>query len=357
MSKGDKKQRREMKRKAKRQAVRRREAGSPVKRLAEAGGEVECWMSEDFEGNGQAQILAFKRGAGLTGVACFLVDRGVVGLKDSWTRVGIEHGKFEEMLDRAGGSGIRMRRAGVEEVRRRIAGGVRWAHENGMRLPKDWAKHALLIGGVGEWASADVSEFAKEFAGHPEDLRQRLIGEPLESYVRRGDVDFQFDESAPYKDQRTGRYAQLGGLGEEGLDEEDLESIAADVPVEELNKIADRFAPSAKGLAAGTAEWLAGRDETPSPELAEAWTSMILAACLSKMAMPDAEDEAVMDFGFKLLEGMAGRVDASRLAEYQRAVDQTLAHARTDPQIMQKAIMEYGLVGDEGPDEGEGEET
>ena len=41
------------------------------------------------------------------------------------------------------------------------------------RLPKDWIRSASLIGGIGDWESADVSLFVKEFVGHPEDLRQR----------------------------------------------------------------------------------------------------------------------------------------------------------------------------------------
>lgn len=177
MSKTDKKQRNKAKRQAKRLAIKRRDSISPIKRLAEAKGDVEYWMSEDFEELGQAQMFVYKRAAGLSGVACFLVDQGVVGLKDCWVRMRIERSEFQEMIDRSQERGISMRRVLPEQIRRMVAGGIRWAHENGMRLPKDWAKPASFIGGVSDWASADVSAFVKEFTGHPEDLRQRLIGE------------------------------------------------------------------------------------------------------------------------------------------------------------------------------------
>lgn len=340
MSKADKKQRREAKRKQKRQEARRRESVSPVKRLAESNGEVECWMSDDFESMGQLQLLVYKRGAGLSGAASFLVDRGVVGLKDAWTRMDIERGELDNILDGSAARGIRMRRAGVEEVRRWVAGGIRWAHENGMRLPKDWAKPASLIGGVGDWASADVSAFAKEFAGHPEDLRQRLVGEPLETYLKRTDIDFQFDESAPFEDRRAGRHSRSNLTGEFDEDEEGI-------PSEEFDALAARLAPTAKALATETATWLAARNETPSAELPEAWTSMLIASILSKASMPEADDKEVADFGYDLLVELGGRIDESRFAEYDRAVGQTLDHIRTDPLMMQKGVLEHGLAGEE----------
>src|SRR5438445_221646 len=66
MSKADKKQRHKAKREAKRLANRRRESISPVKRLAEGRGELECWMSRGFEEEmGQEQIFVYKQARGL----------------------------------------------------------------------------------------------------------------------------------------------------------------------------------------------------------------------------------------------------------------------------------------------------
>jgi hypothetical protein len=232
MANPDKFHRHKAKRKAKRQAIRRQQSVSPVKRLAEAPGELECWASENFEQMGQMQLYAWKRAAGLSGVACFLIDAASSALKDAWVSMGVDHAYFEDILDRASDNGIRMRRITPDEARRWIAGGLRWAHDNGMRLPKDWQRPASLIGGVGDWHSADVSAFIKEFAGHPEDLRQRLVSEPLETYIQRPDINFIFNESAPYMDQATGRYSDWEDEPE--LDDE-LESIASELPEEEIN--------------------------------------------------------------------------------------------------------------------------
>jgi hypothetical protein len=349
MSKAQGKQRHKAKRQAKKLAERRRASVSPLKRLAEAGGDAECWMSGDCDLNGQTQIFAWKQGAGLSGVAAFLVDRGVVGLKDAWTRLRIDRAEFLDMIDGCKRRGIPMHRVSLDEVRRWVAGGLRWAHDNGMRLPKAWPKTVSLIGGVGDWASADVSQFVKEFAGHPEDLRQRLVGEPLDSYLKRTDIDFVFNEDAPYMDQRTGEYSNspdaLGFDGDE-LDEDELESIAADVPAEELNAMADRFTPAALALTAKTVDWLKARGETPTSEVFEAWRSVMLAAMISKRAMPDADEEEVADFGFELLRDMSARIEESDFAEYDRAVGQVLAHLETDSMMMQKAVLKHGLAGD-----------
>jgi hypothetical protein len=348
MSQANKKQRHEAKRKAKRLEARRREAGAPAKRLAEAKGEIEYWMSEYFETMGQAQIFIFKQAAGLSGLACFLVDRGVVGLKDCYVRMGINRSEFSGVLDKCAATGIKMRRAGIEDIRRMVAGGIRWAHDNGMRLPKDWNKPALFIGGVGDWASADVSVFVKEFSGHPEDLRQRLIGQSFDAYLKRDDIDFMFSDSAPYLNQKTGRYIGPGDSADPDDESEDaFESIADDLPLEEINMLAKRFKPTAAALAEQTAAWLSSRNEIPSPELLEAWTSMMIAAATSKLSIPDADDEQVADLGYEMLKEVSGRIEESRFAEYERAVGQVFDHMQTDADMIKNAVLKYGLEGEQ----------
>jgi hypothetical protein len=99
--KADKKQRHKARREAKRREMRRTNSISPLKRLADAPGVVECWISTGFELAGQIQIFAYKQAAGLAGISCFLVDRGVVGLKDAWSKMNVDRGEFEGMLDTA----------------------------------------------------------------------------------------------------------------------------------------------------------------------------------------------------------------------------------------------------------------
>lgn len=190
-----------------------------------------------------------------------------------------------------------------------------------------------------------MSEFVKEFAGHPEDLRQRLIGQPLETYLKRDDIEFVFSNFAPYMDHKTGEYENdFDGLNEEEM--EDTESIASQIPVEELQKMADQFTAAATALAGDTAAWLQGRGIRPEPELFEAWRSVMLAAMISKTAMPDAPEEDVADFGFELLQDMSARIEDSRFAEYDQSVGQVLMHLETDTLMMQKAVLVHG-VGDD----------
>ncbi|HEX5243060.1 MAG TPA: hypothetical protein VFW23_07315, partial [Tepidisphaeraceae bacterium] len=220
-----------------------------------ARGDLECWISDDFESFNQLQIFVYKRGGGLSGIACFLIDRGVVGLKDAWNQLDILPEEFEKMLAKSERGGIPLHQCSVEEARKWIAGGVRWAHDNGMRLPKDWARTALLIDGVGDWHNADVSQFVKEFAGHPEDLRQRLIGEPLETYLQRKDVKFLFSDAAPYKGQHTGYYSDwrpLDDLDEEEDEELDDETLASTLPDEQFDALLEGMAPLAENISEKT---------------------------------------------------------------------------------------------------------
>lgn len=94
------------------------------------------------------QLFAYKQAAGQSGIACFLVDRGVAGLKDAWTRVGIDREEFKDMLRACEACELPMHRTDVAEVRRWVAGGARWAYDNGMRLPREWIKATILIGGA-----------------------------------------------------------------------------------------------------------------------------------------------------------------------------------------------------------------
>jgi hypothetical protein len=344
MSRADKKRRHEAKRKAKRHQVKRQQSVSPLKRLADAPGETEYWMSETLGAVGQMSTFIYKRAAGLTGFACFLIDRGVVGLKDAYTRMNIGREEFEDILKQSEDHGIPLDRVTVEDVRRVVAGAVRWTHQNGMRLPKDWVKTASLIGGVGDWASADVSDFAMEFAGHPEDLRRRLIGQSFESYIRRPDVSFIFSDSAPVMDLKTGEYADSGEFEfyDDPDDEEDLESIEDESLDSELEALSERVRPIAVGLATETVDWLLAHNQTPSPELPEAWQSILLATLFSETALPDAPPASVAEFGGKLVGTFAQAVEEELREEYERAVEQVREYIQADPAVMKLAAEKFG---------------
>ncbi len=363
MGKANKKQRHRAKREAKRREARKQKSISPVRRLADATGEVEYWMSEGFDNFGQAQLLVYKRAGGLTGTACFLIDRGVVGLKDAFMRFGIERSEFKKTLDNAAARGVEMRLVSLPDFKQRIASAARWAHENGMRLPKQWVKCASLVGGVGDWMSADVSGFVKEFVGHPEDLRRRLVREPFDSYVQRPEITFFFSANAPYLDQETGEYEDddLDDDEEDNDEEDDLDDDLDDDDLDldeldddELNRRVDDifdakldaimacFAPTEAGLVEETNQWLAARGETASPELNQAWRSMLVASVLAGSAMPEAPDDEVVLYAHTMLEDLATRIPEANRTEYDLAIQQAFARIEHDPAIIPKAITKYG---------------
>lgn len=344
MAKQDKKQRHEAKRKAKRLEARRRDAVSPVKCLADSKYEPECWMSDGT--HGQIQMFAHKLGGGLSGAAFFLLDRGVVGLKDGWARVPLGREEFKEMLDSSAANGIPMRPATPEELRRFVAGGARWAHDNGMRLPPDWLKAASLIGGVGDWASADVPPFfIKEFAGHPEDLRQRLIGESFQSFVARRDIRFLFSDAAPIRDEPGVRIIKPDEDDE--FDDEDekaserFEAALESLPIGYLHLLLHHYGPAAAPLADETSRWLLARGEAPSSELVQGWKSLIVACLLAEVQRPGSSRDEFVEWSDGILAGLLRRTPFDRYEEHQRTVEQSLEYLGTNPNMMAEAIAKY----------------
>jgi hypothetical protein len=345
MGRDDKKKRHAAKRAAKKKDARRREGGSPMKRLADAPGEVVCWLSDGMDRFGQMQMFVYKRAGGMTGLSCFLVDRGVVGLKDAWSRIGLEAGELDEMLGTCREQGFVMRKGTVEEVRAWVAGGLRWASEHGMRLPKDWEKVALLIGGAGEWKSSDVSQFEKEFAGHPDDLRQRLVGEPLESFLERQDIEFVFDEGAPFMDQETGKYVHVDGEDEEpsAQDWEDAAKVVGAMPAEELESMSKEARVLARQLAAATIAWLESVDEEPSGELEEAWLATITGAAMTEISGLRAEDPAeASSLAYAVTLTLGKRLGSERQDEFRWGVDQLAGHMQEDPEVVTAMMMGGG---------------
>jgi hypothetical protein len=324
MPKADKKQRHKIKRDAKKRENRRRDAVSPVKRLAEAPGEPECWASEGFPESGQVEIFAWKRGAGLDGVACFLIDRGVVGLKDAWVRMHLDRSQLEKMIQTSEEHGVRMRRVPLAKAKGLVAGGLRWAHHNGMRLPTDWVRAASILGGIGDWASADVSEFRNEFVGHPEDLRRRLIAEPFDTYVKESGVRFIFSDRAPVMDLETGEYLDDDG-GSDGEEEAGGEKLKA--ALEELS-------PVATTLVSRTRDWLAAADKTPSPELFEAWRSTMLGLFIAKGMLPGGSVEKSNEVFERVMDTLDLRIEPDRRAAYDDAIEQVADHLTADPEML-----------------------
>lgn len=279
-------------------------------------------------------------------MASFLIDRGVVGLKDAWSLIPCELSQRQSIFDRTRESGITLERLTPAKACAWIAGAARWAQENGMRLPKDWQKVAAIVGPIGDWQNADVSAFVKEFAGHPLDLQQRLIGEPFETYIRRDDISFVFSDSAAFKDQDSGDYFDPlkddEDAFEDALMDDELEEA---LPDEMIEPLMGRLAPVATELAEQTTKWLESGGVVPAADLTSAWTSMLFAKLVSSAALPTEEhsEDEQSDFAAELLDDMAKRGDSAGFAERRRAIRQCLEHLTTNPNMMREAVLKIGF--------------
>src|SRR5207248_7624217 len=91
-------------------------------------------------------------------------------------------------------SDLPLERTDVQTVRHVVAGAIRFASENGFRLPHKFERWTLLIGGVGDWHTADIREFGiggkLRWCGPMHDLKKRLIRGSVDDFLQRPDVEF-----------------------------------------------------------------------------------------------------------------------------------------------------------------------
>jgi hypothetical protein len=248
MPRAKKKERRRLKRKEKhKQAIRLRNA-SPYRRIGTAGRVDACLINEDWRDRGQAVICALCTAPGRPpAMGNFYVDLWCAGLKDAWGRLDFTHQDFREMLDEMSRRmELRFVEIDPEDARALLAGSVRFARQNGFRLPARWQRWAALLGGADDWAEADLGPFGVggklRWVGPETDLRRRLIGSSVEEFLARRDVEFI--------------------LGSEGLDE--LEEGEAREAVEDAAEMLRR------NMVDAVRRWCFARGEVPHPRLGEA---------------------------------------------------------------------------------------
>jgi len=261
-----KKERHRIKRRAKQQAHRRRSSAGPYQRIG-AGGEVEaCLINDDWREKGQAVICTLR---GVPGgghaMATFLVDLWCAGLKDAWGRLEISREDFDEMLEQMEmGTYLRFVPGDLDLVRRILAGSIRFATQNGFRLPRRYERWVSVMGGVGDWKTADLSGFGVDgklrWVAPMDDLRRRLIGCSVEEFLARPDVEF------------------IAGA-------EDFSLVDDDSPaVEESIDLARTRALDA------VRAWCFAHGEAPHPKLPEV-TDLMLDSILQAGAELDEEDD------------------------------------------------------------------
>ncbi len=121
-------------------------------------------------------------------------DRSLVrGLKDAWGELDMLHDEIDRHVDRAQ-ERFELVRIEPDAARQLVAGAVRFARQNGFRLPPHYERWVNLLGGMLDPATADLRAFGKDggllWIGPLNDLRRRLIGCSLDEFLARPGVHF-----------------------------------------------------------------------------------------------------------------------------------------------------------------------
>src|SRR5437588_12835958 len=99
-----KKEKQRLKRKQKQKEIRKAKSVSPIRKIASAGGTLECWVNDDWENQGLASVLIFGQTPGGRGaMSAFLIDVWCVGVKDAYGYPNLSRVDFDDILDRANG--------------------------------------------------------------------------------------------------------------------------------------------------------------------------------------------------------------------------------------------------------------
>jgi hypothetical protein len=213
------KERQRLKRKQKQQALRKQRNVSVFRRLESSDAPIQCFINSGWEESPQASIFVLREipsGGGGHALASFLVDFGVLGLKDAWGRLDMTPLQFRDEILAPCEETMPMERVDPQTARRLIAGAIRYRHDNGFKQVHRLDRWLAILGGVGDWRQADVSEFEPEFAESPEYLHRHLIGCTPEQFLSRPDLSVVFrDEYDPFwedaeeRDQAEEDHAQL----------------------------------------------------------------------------------------------------------------------------------------------------
>jgi hypothetical protein len=196
MSRLKKKERRRLKRKEKRKQAIRLRNQSPYGQLRSAGSVEACLINDNWRQSGQAVIHVLARAPGRPpATAGFFVDLWCAGLKDAWGRLNVTYADFRKVVDEmSDGAGLDFVSCELNLARSLIAGSIRFAHDNGFRLPARYERWVALLGGVGDWSTADLSNFGLDgklrWVGPMADLRRRLVGTRAEDFLAREDVEY-----------------------------------------------------------------------------------------------------------------------------------------------------------------------
>lgn len=198
-----KKEKHRLDRLKKQRESRKLQGVSPLRRIAASNPRLECWITEGWKEMGIAsvQVLATPR-EGPSALGLFLVDLWAVGLKDVGGTIGIS--RMEVMKQHEQNLGPAIVPIDPAEVRRLIAGAIRFSRQNGFKLPAKWENWVSILGPLGDLATADLADFTKDgkvlYVGEEEFLGERLADSSPREFLARPDTDYTIGFPAPASD-------------------------------------------------------------------------------------------------------------------------------------------------------------
>lgn len=318
MSKPSKKERRRVKQKLKhKQSVKLRNE-SPYKRLAAAGRVESCKVNDSCRDQGLFSIHALLSVPNRPPtLACFLVDKWCMGLKDAWGRLDMTYERYHDFMESAESrAGFKLVDMDPDEARKLIAAGIRQANVMGFRLPPNYGKWAKAMGVGDDWASADISDFGVNgkyrFVGPISHLASRLIDGDVDKFFARPDVDF----IAGLSDGGDELFDDYEDEDEEELDDEegDEEGEGQDEGQDEEGEreFADIITHTAEGLYNVALKWCFANGEVPHPDLIDA---AVLTVCASAQYQPGSDPASPPTPTLEFVLSMALPEDRERLRE------------------------------------------
>lgn len=342
--KARKKEKQRLKRKQKQQARRRALAISPYQRIATTG-EVElCLLGDDWKERGQAIVFVLhSTPGGGHAMATFLVDLWCAGLKDAWGHVHVSRDEFDDVVDQMSDD-LTFSETDLQTARRLVAGGLRFAFQNGFRLPAHYERWTAMLGDLGDWKSADISDFGWEggklyWCAPLSDLRKRLVGSTVQEFLARPDVEYTAEIEAEPED-----------LDAE-MDEDDEEDDELPIELEELAGAVDDLQRNA---ADAVRRWCFATGRQPHARLGDGldvlFAAMAETAAASDPLGPDEDTQAAAHENVQKLLSLSPPEDAAEIAA---AIDQLSEYMKqfANPQDALEAMGLGGLPDDDEPED------
>lgn len=330
----DKKAKHERKREARRRELVRARNASPYRTAGRIGEAVACYINADWQEQGIAAMYVLKRvpGGGMI-MAAFFVDLWCAGLKDAWGWLNASREEFEEQVLHGGMTDqVELVRTDLDLVKQIVAGGLRFAEQNGFRLPPRYERWVAVLGDIGDWRSADLGEFGVEgglrWVGPMSDLKKRLIGCSIDEFLARKDVEFITDVGG---DDESFEDAEFDGV------DEDEDAGEIDEEIEEfVDDLHNRWTNAVR-------QWCFANGQVPHPRMGEA-VGVLLESLMQIPADSEGEGEdsaeehaAVVFENLNRLIGITQGPDAEGLRAAMAQVD-AFVQSFPKPEAMAAAI-------------------